>query len=317
MAIGIGIDISKDKVDVASSDGTLVDIVPQTSEALGGLAQRLTAMNVHRVVLEASGGYEADALLALHAAGLPVVLIQPVRARHFAKALGKRAKTDAIDAAVLAQMAAVGVDAEPLWQPRAEEAETLRELSQRRAQLVGERERELKRRRGKGAFAAESIERNLKFLDGEIKFVEKAIKAAVKAASPELVATLRALEAVKGVGQVTAVTLAVDLPELGTLDRGEIAALVGVAPMNRDSGRHSGQRYIQGGRHGVRKVLYMATVAAVRFNPVIRPFFERLKARGKAGKVALVACMRKLLIHLNSLVRSLISARPARTMVVS
>jgi transposase len=304
MATGIGIDVSKDKVDVASSDGKLKKVFKQTPGGLQALVAELMGLEVHRVVLEASGGYEREVLTALADAGLRVVLIQPARARHYAQSKGQRAKTDAIDAMLLAQMADKEVNDEPLWRaPTADEAE-LGDLVRRRAHLVGFREQEVKRRRGLAKEALASVERLIKLLKEEIETIESAIAAILDRSAP-LGAMVKGLKTVAGVGQVVATVLAVELPELGSLSRGAISALAGLAPMNRDSGTMKGKRFIQGGRAAARQVLYMAALVGCRHNPVIRAHFEKLKARGKPGKVALVACMRKLLVHLNSLARGL------------
>ncbi len=302
MAIGIGVDVSKDKVDVASSDGKLNSSFPQTSQGFAALAKALERLDVHRIVIEASGGYERQVLYALAAARLPVVLIQPARARHFAKAMGRRAKTDAIDAVVLAEMAAVGVTRDPLWSPPSEHEAAMRELVHRRAQLVTIKDAEMKRRRGFHGESLTSVERMVKALEAEIRTIEKEIITLLQQADA-LSRVVNTLKAVKGIGQVTATLLAVELPELGKLQRGAISALAGLAPMNRDSGTFSGQRFIQGGRAAVRQALYMAALVATKHNPVIREFYARLRGRGKPAKVALVACMHKLLIHLNSLLR--------------
>lgn len=314
--VGIGIDVAKAKVDVASSDGQLALEVPRTAEGLSGLCEALAEFEVHRVVLEASGGYEADVLAALHAAGLPVVLVQPVRARALAKGLGRRAKTDAIDAQVLAWMARFAVDGDPLWQPKPAELAELHGLVFRRKQLVDIIDAETKRRRGATTAARASIERLLAVLHEEKKEVERAINALV-ADIAEVAEAVAVLETPVGVGRVSATSLLVTMPELGRATRKEIAALAGVAPYNRDSGTQSGHRYIHGGRAAARKVLYMAALAGIRHhNPVLRPLYERLVARGKPKKVAIVACMRKLLIHLNSQMRSLLE-RPTLTASVN
>ncbi len=306
MSIGIGVDVSKDKVDVASSDGRWSEVFPQTEAGLYQLAQKIAAMAPHRVVLEASGGYERALLLALVEENVPVVLVQPVRARHFAKAIGQLAKTDAIDARVLAHMALFGVEATPLWQPQAESMLNLRGLVTRRQQLVLQRDNEKKRRRGATSAVLESIERLLCFLKAELQAIEKQIIALLDQV-PTLKMAVTALESVRGVGCVTATTLLVSMPELGQVDRGEIAALAGVAPMNSESGKWKGQRFIQGGRPAARKALYMAALAAISHNETIKTYYAGLRARGKPGKVALVACMRKLLVHLNAQMRALLT----------
>lgn len=316
-AVGIGIDVAKAKVDVASSDGSLAVTVARTAEGLAGLVEQLTHFTVHRVVLEATGGYEKAVLDVLCAAGLPVVLIQPRRARSLALGLGRRAKTDAIDASVLAWMALHAVEGDPLYEPLPETMERLRELVFRRKQLVDFIDADTKRKRQARTEAArDSVERTLAVLKAEKKVVEKAIDATI-AELDEVAGAVEALESVKGVGRVTAATLLVTVPELGRIGRKPVSALVGVAPWNRDSGTKAGHRYIHGGRRAARCSLYMATLSAIRHNsPPLRTLYERLRAKGKPAKVAIVACMRKLLIHLNSTMRSYLS-RPTAPAVLS
>lgn len=316
-AVGIGIDVAKAKVDVASTDGSLVLTVERTAEGLAGLVEQLADFDVHRVVLEASGGYERAVLDVLCAADLPVVLVQPKRARAVANALGRRAKTDAIDAAVLAWMALHAVDSDPLYSPLPETMERLRELVFRRKQLVESIGADTKRkRRARTEAAIESFERTLAFLKAEKKAIEKGINATI-AELDHLAGAVEALESVKGVGRVTAATLLVTVPELGRIGRKPVSALVGVAPWNRDSGTKSGHRYIHGGRSAARCSLYMAALSAIRHgSPPLRTLYERLRAKGKPAKVAIVACMRKLLIHLNSTMRSYLS-RPTAPAIVA
>lgn len=315
--VGIGIDVAKAKVDVASSDGQLQMTVPRTAKGLAGLVENLDGFDVHRVVVEATGGYERAVLDVLCAAGLRVVLIQPKRARSLARGLGLRAKTDAIDASVLAWMARHAVDRDPLHVPLPASMERLRELVFRRKQLVDFIDADTKRRRqARSEAARESLSRTLTFLKAEKKSVEAAINQAIGELD-EIAGAAKTLESVKGVGRVTAATLLVTLPELGRIGRKPVAALVGVAPWNRDSGTRSGHRYIHGGRTAARTALYMAALAAIRHrSPPMRALYERLRAKGKPAKVAIVACMRKLLIHLNSAMRSYLS-RPTATAAVT
>jgi transposase len=299
---GVGIDVSKHWLDVAATDVAVPWRVPNGSEGLDELAARLGQLDVHRIVLEASGGYETLALERLHAAGFAVVLVQPMRARHFARALGQYAKTDAIDAHVLARMALLAVDDAPLWEPVAEHVADLKALVDRRQQLLVLRDGETKRLRCARDIVRADLERTVAALTAQVAELERRIDAVV-ASNPRLAAEVELLESVRGVGRVSAATLRVVVPELGTLTRQEVAALVGVAPMNRDSGGKTGRRYIRGGRDVARHALYMAALAATRWNAVIKARYAHLVATGKKPKVALVACMRKLLIHLNSLMR--------------
>jgi transposase len=300
--IGVGIDVSKDKVDVASSDGQLLGTWEQTPEGLAALAEELVELGPYRVILEASGGFERDALATLHAAGLPVVLVQPARARSFAKAIGKLAKTDAIDAQVLARMALVAVEDAPLWTPLSSELAELRQLVYRRDHLVKHLDSERKRLRRVEGFVRESIERLISFIREEKKRVEQRIDQLI-ASTTQLRDAASTLEGVTGIGRTTAAALLVTLPELGQVNRRQIAALAGLAPINRDSGTFTGRRFTQGGRARARKALYMAALVSMRHNDQIRALYTRLKSRGKPSKVAMVACMRKLLIHLNTLLK--------------
>lgn len=300
--LGIGIDIAKHKVDVASSTGWSATF-PQTQEGLLELAKAVAALNPHRVLLEASGGYERAPLLALYALSCPVVLLEPARVRAFARSQRRRAKTDAIDARILAHMAQVGVDDDPLWQPLGAELEGLRELVTRRQAVLGIIDGEVKRQMQASSSAIkESIERVLAVVRAEQKLLEKQLNELIAGAT-QLKEKAAVLESVKGVGRTTAATLLVAVPELGRLSREEVAALVGVAPMNQESGTWTGKRRTQGGRAWARRALYMATLTATVHNEHISAYYKELKKRGKASKVAIVACMRKLLIHMNSLVR--------------
>jgi transposase len=301
--VGVGIDVAKDWLDVATTATQDPWRVPNSESGLRQLVEQLSGVEVHRVVLEASGGYEGLALLRLHEAGLPVVLVQPVRARHFARAVGRRAKTDVIDAQVLASMASVAVEDTPIWEPVEEVLADLKALVDRRQQLLTQRDGDQKRLRFARDIVRADLEADIASLTERVEAIERRIDALVSRSS-RLAEDLRTLESVRGVGRISAASLRVTVPELGTLTRQEIAALVGVAPMNRDSGSKTGQRYIQGGRDAARHTLYMAALAATRWNPVIKARYASLVARGKKPKVALVACMRKLLIHLNSLMRT-------------
>lgn len=300
--LGLGIDVAKATVDYATSDGSVSGQVPRTSAGLRRMLGALEGFVIHRAVVEASGGYERAVLDALFCAEIPVVLIQPARARHFAKALGRYAKTDSIDAAVLSTMAVFATDHCPLWSPPSAEASMLRALVDRRRQLVTMRDAERRRRHQAPAVTLAGVVSHIEYLEERIKAVEVQLEAAL-AELEEFRGRAGRLTSVRGVGLVTAASLLVYLPELGTLSRREVAALVGVAPIARESGNWSGQRFIFGGRGAARRVLYMATLAAIRHNPHIQAFFTRLRERGKKGKVAVVACMRKLLIHLNAELR--------------
>lgn len=308
MATGVfvGIDISKDKVDVFSrGDASIRPVWLRTESELKELCSKLCAIGTTRVALEASGGYEYAVLMALVEAGIEVYLVQPARARYFAKSLGQKAKTDAIDAAVLAQMAEVAVESDRPWKPRKNDVAELRELIQRRDQMVIFIDAESKRlRAAKLPAVRESIEDLLKYLKAESKKIKERIEKLSKQ-SKDLSHKMKALTSVSGVGLLTAAALLAEVPELGTLTRGEVAALVGVAPMSRESGKWTGQRYIVGGRARARRALYMAALVATRWNVHLQVFYQRLLSRGKPKKVALVAVMRKLIIYLNSKVKEI------------
>lgn len=308
-SVGVGIDVSKDTLDVASSDGKVSLRVSNDAPGLAEVVAHLAELDVHRVVLEASGGYEREALQALFVAHLSVVLVQPIRARHFARALGRYAKTDAIDAAMLAKMALMATEEAPLWEPSEEAVADLKALVERRQQLLVWRDAEHKRLRLARSLVVTDLEASIQMLTTQVRDLETRIDQLL-AQCPRLEAEVAVLQDVRGVGRISAATLRVLLPELGTLTRTEVAALAGVAPLNRDSGQASGHRYIHGGREDARNCLYMAALAASRWNPVIQAFYAHLVAKGKRKKVALVACMRKLLIHLNSRMRQHLQGPP-------
>ena len=303
MSIGVGIDVSKDKVDVALSDGTYLGVFHHHD--LAELAQVVQQRNesIACVVLEASGGYERPVLEALFLAGTELVLLQPARARHFAHAIGRLAKTDRVDAHVLSTMAAVLADELPRWEPTEPHLVELRALVDTRRKLVDDRDTYSRRRRGAHEAVLDVLVDMREVLADRVKQIDRQIRQLLDA-HDALRAEVEVLSAVQGVGTVTATTLIARLPELGRVDRRRIASLAGVAPIARDSGMWSGKRSIRGGRQDVRNALYMATLVAVRHNDHLKRVYQRLLSRGKAKKVALVACMRKLLIYLNSLMRA-------------
>lgn len=303
-AVFVGIDVSSQTLEVASSAQAKTW---QASNDVAGIVQlvdQLQALAPALVVLEATGGYEFEAACALQAAGLSVAVVNPRMARDFARAMGALAKTDALDARMLAAFARVlhqHPERERFIKPLADaQLQRLQALVLRRRQLVQMLTSERQRLRMAHAAARPSIERVIEFLQRELGDSDAEVAEHVQRHHAELAA---ALTSVPGIGAASVSVLLAELPELGNLDRRRIAALVGVAPLNRDSGQMRGQRAIWGGRADVRRVLYMATLVATRHNPVIKAYYERLLAVGKRKKVALVAAMRKLLTMLNAMAK--------------
>ena len=306
LSVTVGIDVAKAHVDVCVL-GVASGVQRFANDADGhsALTAALLPLGAGLVVMEATGGYEAALACALQASGLPVAVLNPRQARDFARSMGRLAKTDAVDARMLAEMAAVLVHREDLARfvrPVADECQQwLAALVTRRRQLLA---------------MLGSERQRLQITPIKLQPSIEAIIAAIKAQLDDLEAQMMdhvrehfsgldgLLQSTSGIGPVASATLIAQLPELGRLNRREIAALVGVAPMSNDSGNRKGRRRVQGGRFEIRRVLYMATLTAARYNPVIRAFYERLKAAGKLPKVALVACMRKLLTMLNAMVRT-------------
>jgi len=296
----VGIDLSKDFLDVAVHPNNSSWEVPNTPKGNKELLRRLSCLKPALVVMEGSG-LERDLARDLAQAGIPVAVVNPRQVRDYAKALGKLAKTDRIDALVLAQFAEA-VQPEPRPLPD-EKTQQLADLLTRRRQFLEMLTAEKNRLRCAPRDLRAGIKRHIAWLKQELKEIHRKLKE-LRKADPGWEEKARILESVPGVGVVTSFTLLGYLPELGRLSGKEIAALVGVAPFNQDSGRMRGRRKVWGGRAQVRAVLYMATLTAVRCNAVIREFYGRLTGSGKPKKVALVACMRKLLVILNAMVKS-------------
>jgi transposase len=297
----IGIDVSKQLLEVALHKSDYHFRCPNEPKKFPELLAELIALRPARIVLEATGGLERPLLQALQAARLPVVLVNPRQVRDFAKALGRLAKTDRLDAGVLAHFAAAIQP--PLRPLRANEDTELDALMGRRNQ-VSEILTAEKNRRGSAATetARADIEAHIEWLEQRLKALDKQLKDQLKR-SVAWQQKDKILQSVKGIGFVTSVSLLADCPELGQLNRHQIAKLAGVAPLNRDSGKQRGTRHICAGRGQVRAKLYMATLTAIRCNPVIKAFYQQLIARNKLKKVAMVACMRKLLTIINVMVR--------------
>ena len=297
----VGLDVAKAQVEVAvRPTGDRWDVA-RDEAGIRTLVSRLKTLDPVLVLLEASGGLEVPLVAALTAEALPVVVVNPRQVRDFARATGKLAKTDALDAAVLAHFAdAVRPPVRPL---RDAETQALTSLTARRHQVMTMLVAE-KNRLGSAATRAVQarIEAHMAWLEQELDDLDQSLRQTLRQ-SPVWRDKEDLLRSVPGVGEQLALTLLAYLPELGTLDRRQIAALVGVAPFNRDSGTLRGKRTVWGGRARVRAVLYMSALAATRYNPVIRDFYQRLLAAGKPKKLALTACMRKLLVILNSMLK--------------
>lgn len=306
ISVVVGIDVAKAHVDVSVLGAKLqAQRFDNEAEAHSALAAALTPLGVTLVVMEATGGYEAALACALQAAGLPVAVVNPRQARDFAKSMGRLAKTDRVDARMLAEFAGVLVRRDDLAnfiRPAADaQQQALAAMVTRRRQLVTMMLSERQRLQLAVAVVRPSIEAMIEAIRKQLDDVEAQMVGHVQTHYAELDKLLRSAS---GIGPVASATLIAELPELGRLNRREIAALVGVAPMANDSGNSKGRRRVQGGRFEIRRVLYMATLTAARHNPAIKTFYDRLLSAGKLPKVALVACMRKLLTTLNAMVKT-------------
>lgn len=296
----IGIDVHKDTLEVCTDDREEHWECGNDAAGIEDLLTTLLALLPTLVVVEASGGYERRLVAEGYAAGLPVVVVNPTRVRRLAEALGIIAKTDAIDAYVIARFAAIVRP--PVREPQSAEQQHLNALVTRRRQLLEMRTAEKNRLCTCPDLMHTDIEEHLAWLDSRIEQLEDEVNDMLTN-NPSWRERTALISTVPGIGKVTAATLMAELPELGTLNRQKIAALAGLAPYNRDSGPRKRTRRIFGGRAPVRRVLYMAALSATRHNPVIRRFYLHLLERGKKKKVALTACMRKLLVIVNAMVR--------------
>jgi transposase len=298
----VGLDVSKKLLELAVHESDYRRCYPNKASAFAELIVELVTLQPALIVLEATGGLEKPVVAAMHTAGLPVVVINPRQVRHFAKAVGQLAKTDRLDARVLAHYAAA---IKPPLRPIKSAAEQdLDALVGRRGQLVDMLAAE-KNRRGTAPndTVREEIDEHIEWLEGRIAALDRQIKELMKT-SAIWNHTNQILRSVPGIGPVVSFSLLADLPELGKLNRQQISKLVGLAPLNCDSGQKHGARHIYGGRTSVRSILYMATLTAIRHNPVIKAFYDRLIANHKLFKVAITACMRKLLSIVNLMVRN-------------
>jgi len=294
----VGIDVSKRCLDVALPER--IDRISNDAAGIAAVAERLSKAAPELVVLEATGGYETSLVLALQSNGVPVAVVNPRQARDFARAQGRLAKTDAIDARVLARFAEAMRPA-PL-PPIDPSREALASLVSRRRQLVDALIAERNHLEHAAPAIATWIDRHIAMLRDQLAQVDAAIAATVEA-DHALAHRHAILISVQGIGPATAAVLLAELPELGRIEHKQLAALIGVAPVNHDSGQFRGQRHIAGGRASVRCALYMATLSAVRHNTSLQAFYQRLRQNGKPAKVALVAAMRKLASILNAVVR--------------
>jgi transposase len=298
--INVGIDVGKYFLDICIHEKNEHWQVENTADGIKKLLRRLSYYHVERLVMEATGRYEFLVAQAAHEKGLPVCIVKPLSVRRFAGAMGQLAKTDKIDAAVIANFAAT---MKPGASPhKSKNLIAIKDLIARRRQLMCLRTQELNRRSMTGKPFESSCKRVVQCLDDEILRMENQLAQHILQQA-EWVQKKSILETAPGVGNTLIYTLLADLPEIGTLNNKQIAALVGVAPLNRDSGRLRGQRRIKGGRASVRTVLYMATLSATQCNPVIKDFYTKLVLQGKHKKVAITACMRKFVTMLNAMVR--------------
>jgi transposase len=298
-AVWIGIDVAKGWLDVASSTEARVERFANDAAGSHAVAAALTARRPQLVVLEATGGHERLVAATLEAAGLPVAVVNPLSVRHFARSTGKRAKTDTLDARMLALFAE---RMQPAPRPRPDEtSQELASLLARRRQLLEMQTAEKNRRETIAAPLRPGLDEHLDWLRQQIAELDRRLERAVQE-DPATQTKVELLRTIPGIGKLGAPTLVGLLPELGTLGRRQIAALAGVAPLNRDSGTRTGARSIWGGRGVVRAALYMASLSAIR-HPAFQPFYAQLKQRGKPTKVALVAIMHKLLIIANAVLR--------------
>ena len=303
----VGADVSKSQLDIHHTGpiGTLS--LANDSRGIGQLVGRLRRPGLRLIVVEATGGYERPLVKGLLDAGLPVVRVNPLHVRRFAQSRGILAKTDRLDARVLADFGRLNADRLRPMRPISDNARMLQELTTRRRQLVEQCvANKSQREHATLASVRKSIDRTIKHLCGDITVVETEIQRLIDA-DQSLKTRQHTLQSVPGIGARVSRVLVSELPELGELDRRQIAALVGVAPFNDDSGMHRGGRHIRGGRATVRTALYMATLVATKHDPVLRDYYQHLKSNGKPKKVALVACMRKRLNYLTSLLKT----RPA------
>jgi len=296
----VGIDVSKENLDLAVNPKKQISRFTNTATGINKTVDYVIKTGSILVVMEATGGFEIPVAAALGESGIPTAIVNPRQVRDYARSTGKLAKTDALDAQILADFAAtVHPEPRPLADTQAQE---LKDILTRRRQLnemITAEKNRLQRARG---VLREHIRAHIDWMEKELLDMDSELRRFIEE-SPMWREKDNLLQSVPGIGPVLSITLVAELPELGTLNRKQIAALVGVAPLNRDSGKKRGNRSVWGGRAGVRAALYMGTLVATRFNPVIKRFYERLLTVGKAKKAAITACMRKLLTIINAMVK--------------
>lgn len=299
-SLNVGIDVSKDTLDVAFLEQEKHFVIDNTRNAIQELMERLKHRYPKRICIEASGGYERTLVNACAAHDLPICLVQPIKVRQFACAEGLFAKTDKIDAYLIARFGkALELQPRPLPDKKIQK---VRDLLARKRQLMEQRTQELNRQHQATTKLQASHRRAIKFLQKEIAWVEKQLASAATDIQ-EWQENYALLTSVPGIGDGVAYTLLGELPELGQLSPKQIAALAGLAPFNRDSGSTRGKRRIRGGRAPIRTVLYMAMLCAIQHNPTMKAFYAKLVAQGKHKKVAITACMRKMIVILNAMIR--------------
>ena len=296
----VGIDVAKDKLDLAVLGEKTSSEATNTKKGISGLVKKMCQLKPKLIVVEATGGYEEALVLALYEAGMPVALVSSQRVRQYAKARGLLAKTDKLDAQNLAEY---GKNIQPhLFVAKSEEGRRLSAIMGRRRQLADMQKAEKNRLRTAYLEMKSSIQTVIDCLEAEVKRLDEEIRNFMNE-HKNFKEQEELLRSARSIGPVTAATLLADLPELGKLDRKQIAALVGVAPMNHDSGKKRGYRKTKGGRPELRSVLYMSALSGIRYNPIIKAQYDQLVKRGKEKKVAITACMRKMLTILNAMMR--------------
>jgi len=299
--INVGVDVGKSKLDIVLHPLDLHFQISNDEQSILKVVHVLKKRNIERIVVEATGRHEHAFVFACDQANLPIVVVNPISIRRYAQAIGVLAKTDKIDASVIAHFAAtIQPDIKPIPD---KQSRLIKDLLIRRSQLLEMQTMEKNRLQILPKALHRSIKTLLRSLQTQISTITKQIDEAVMQVKHWRTKT-EILTSVPGVGKVLAYTLLSDLPELGKLNRKEIAALVGVAPMNRESGSWNGKRRIRGGRHRIRTVMFMAMLSSIQCNPVFKRFYEHLKAQGKLPKVAIIACMRKLIVVLNTMLKN-------------